>query len=396
MSRNVVIMGVISFLNDMSSEMIYPIVPIFLTTVLGAPATIVGVIEGIADATANFATAGVGYYSDKIKKKKVFVSAGYTLSGLSKIVLAIANGWGWVLLSRFSHRLGRGFRATSRDALLVASLNKKDRSKGFALHRTMDNAGAIVGPIVGLLVLAWLNNDYRNMFLLATIPSFIAVALMVFVKEVPFDPRRDKDMRFEWSRSNRSFRTFLLVSFVFAVGNFSTAFLILKAQEMGLPTMTTIILYVLLAGCASVLAVPAGFLADKFGEKKLIFFAYALFAYIFLLFGLVDSSEWLWGLFPLFGVALAMTEATTRSYVSRLVPHEVSATAFGIHQMVTGIGTLIASSMAGLIWHLNGSSDAFLFASFCSIMAATLLLLFSSRMRRHPESVAIVKLPVES
>ncbi len=387
-SKNVWIMGIVSFLNDVSSEMINPVIPIFLTTILGAPASIVGLIEGVADATSNILMAVTGIESDKRQKRKPFVIIGYSLSTISKLIFSLSFSWPMVLLGRATNRAGKGVRTTSRDALIVESTVKPDRGSAFGFHRTMDSAGAIFGPLLSIGVLALLNNNYRLMFFWAFVPSALAMILLFFLSEKHKVSQGEKQMKFEWKKTNPSFRIFLFISMIFTLASSSYAFLILKAQDLGMAINSTILVYVLFNLTNTLFSLPAGKLSDKIGPKKVLFGGYLLFATVYLLFGLATEQFMIWILFPIYGIYLAMTEGVGKAYISRLVPHEISASAFGLYQMTLGFTAFLSSALAGFMWTNFGSSSAFFLSSGLAVLAAALFLGLSKWIRIYPLSIS--------
>ncbi len=387
-ARNIWLMGVVSFLNDLSSEIVFPLVPIFLVSVLGAPATILGLIEGLADAAANILMALSGFVSDKYQRRKPFIIAGYGLSTLSKLILASAFSWPTVLFARVINRLGKGARTTARDALIIESVDKSERGRAFGLHRMMDTFGAIAGPSLSIALLAALNFNYRLVFFWAFIPSAAAMVLLFFLKEHNKVAERRLAMRFQWQKTNMSYRLFLLVSFVFTIGSSSSAFLVLRAQNLGLSVGATISAYILLNTTNALLSLPAGILADRLGAKRVIFLGYILFAYIYMMLGLTNQASLIWILFPAYGVYLALTEGVSKAYISRLVPHEISASAFGVYQIATGLATFIASFVAGILWNTFSPQAPFIFGSILGITSSVLFFVLSRKIRIHPESLA--------
>ena len=246
-SKNVFVLGLVSFFNDVASEMIYPIVPIFLTGVLGAPVAVVGLIEGIAESTASVLKVVSGWLSDKLQKRKPFVVAGYSFSAISKILLSLAFSWPFVLFARFVDRFGKGTRTSARDALIAESSETSTRGKSFGFHRALDTLGAVVGPLIALLAIHFLDNNFRLIFFLAFIPACIGIILLLFfVKERQKENNPDQAIRFSWRNLDPSFKIFLLISFIFALGNSSDAFLILRAQNLGLSVILVVLAYVLL------------------------------------------------------------------------------------------------------------------------------------------------------
>ncbi len=385
-SRNVWVMGVVSLLNDLSSEITYPLVPIFLTSVLGAPVTVVGLIEGIADASANFFMAISGFVSDKFQRRKPFITAGYGLSTLSKFILSVSFVWPTVMLSRITNRLGKGVRTTARDALIIESTEKENRGRAFGFHRTLDNIGAIFGPFLSVLLLGLLSGNYRMIFFWAFIPSAVAMLLLFFVTEKKKPALGLKGMHFEWRKTNVSFKLFLFISFLFAIGNSSNAFMILRAQDLGLSVSLTMLVYVLMNIFSATFSMPAGVMADRVGAKRVLFFGYLLFSYVYLMFGMAEGSGIVWFLFPAYGVFLALTEGVGKAYISRLVPHEIAASAFGVYQIVIGLGTLLSSLIAGILWTSVSPASPFVFGSILAFTAAGLFYLLSRWIRVHPEA----------
>jgi len=386
LSKNVWIMGAVSLLNDLSSEIVYPLVPIFLTSVLGAPVSVVGFIEGLADASANFFMAVSGFVSDKFQRRKPFIVTGYGLSTLSKFVLSVAFGWPMVLLSRVTNRLGKGVRTTARDALIIESTEKEDRGKAFGLHRTLDNVGAVLGPFLAILLMQILSGNYRLVFFWAFIPSALAMLLLFFLHEKRKSVLDLNGLHFEWKKANVSFKLFLFISLLFTLGNSSSAFLILRAQDLGLSVGLIMLVYVVFNITNTAFSIPAGVMADKVGAKKILILGYLLFSYVYLMFGLAKNSEVIWMLFPAYGVFLAMTEGVGKAYISRLVPHEIAASAFGIYQVGVGTATFFASFLAGLLWTRFSPAAPFLFGSIIAL-AAAILFYFSGRwIRVHPEA----------
>jgi MFS family permease len=378
--KNILVLGLVSFLNDISSEMIYPVVPIFLSTVLGVPATILGLIEGLADATANILMAISGVVSDKIHRRKVFVSLGYGFSAVSHLLMSMAYAWPTVLISRITNRAGKGIRTAARDAIITESSKKESRGLSFGVHRLMDNFGGVLGPLFAVGILALLKNDYRTLFLIAFVPTLIGVILIsIFIKETEGEKYLGKKIKFEWIKTNASYKIFLLISVIFAIGNSSEAFMILRSQNLGLSVSLTILTYVLFNITNSIASLPAGLVADKIGSRKVLFVGYLIFALVYFLFGFADSSKIVWFLFPAYGVFLALTDGVAKSYISRLVPHEIVASAFGIYHTLLGVATLFASVIAGFLWTYTGPRSPFYFGSVLALIAALLFLILTKQ-----------------
>jgi len=381
-SKNVFILGLVSFFNDVASEMIYPIVPIFLTGVLGAPVAVVGLIEGIAESTASVLKVISGWLSDKLQKRKHFVVAGYSFSAISKILLSLAFSWPFVLFARFVDRFGKGTRTSARDALIAESSETSTRGKSFGFHRALDTLGAVVGPLIALLAIHFLDNNFRLIFFLAFIPACIGIILLLlFVKERQKEKNLDQAIHFSWRDLDPSFKIFLLISFVFALGNSSDAFLILRAQNLGLSVILVVLAYVLFNFTYALFSIPAGIISDKIGSKKVLFSGFLLFSIIYLLFGLTNNSLILWFLFPFYGIYMALTEGVGKAYISNLVPEKKSGTAFGVYQTTIGLCTFFASLVAGLLWTYIGVSAPFIFGSVMAIISAFLFVVLEKKIK---------------
>jgi len=381
-SFNVIILGVVSFLNDVASEMVYPIVPIFLMSVLGAPALVVGFIEGLADSVSKLLMAFSGVLSDRSQQRKPYVIWGYSFATYSHLIMATAGSWPFVMFGRIINRTGKGIRTSARDALITESSDKVSRGRNFGFHRTLDSLGAVVGPLISILILKSLDGNYRNLFLIAFFPALFGVLLFTFfIKEKPKPPLGLKGLRFEWSKANDSFKIFLIISFIFTLGNSSDVFMILRAQNLGLSIGLTVFTYVLFNSVYALLSLPAGIIADKIGARKVLFIGFLMFALVYLSFGFIDSPFWIWILFPIYGIYMALTDGVSKAYISKLIPHEISASAFGIYQTLMGVGTFLASTLAGALWTFAGVRTPFYFGGVMALIAAFLFLVMTKRIR---------------
>ena len=386
-SKNVFVLGLVSFFNDVASEMIYPLVPIFLTSVLFAPVAIVGLIEGIAEATASILKVISGWLSDKLLKRKPFVVAGYSFSAISKILLGLAFSWPFVLFARFIDRFGKGTRTSARDALIAESSENAVRGRSFGFHRGLDTLGAVVGPLLALLAIRFLDNKFRLIFFLSFVPAFIAILLLIFfVKEKKKEANSclpagaaSSVFHFNWRDLDSSFKIFLLVSFIFALGNSSDAFLILRAQNLGLSLVLVVLTYVLFNFTYAIFSMPAGIISDKIGPKKVLLTGFFLFSIVYLFFGLAPSSLFLWFLFPIYGIYMALTEGVGKAYISNLIPQEKIGTAFGLYQTTIGLCAFFASFVAGILWTYIGISSPFIYGSIMAIIAAFLFIILGRK-----------------
>lgn len=375
-------MGLTSFFNDVASEMIYPIVPIFLTSVLGAPVAIVGLIEGVAESTASILKVISGWLSDKYQRRKPFVLAGYSFSTVSKILLSLAYSWPFVLFARFIDRFGKGVRTSARDALITESSNASARGKSFGFHRALDTLGAVVGPLIALLAIHYLDNNFRLIFFLAFIPSTIGVFLLVlFVQEKRKEPDPSSSLHLNWRNLDPAFKIFLIISFIFSLGNSSDAFLILRDQNLGLSLTLVVLTYVLFNFAYAVFSIPAGVVSDKIGPRKVLLTGFLLFAIVYLSFGLIKSPVFLWILFPIYGIYMALTEGVGKAYISNLIPQEKIGTAFGVYQTTIGLTTFLASLIAGLLWTYLGVGAPFIFGGLMAIISALLFVTLKKKDR---------------
>ena len=385
-SKNVFVLGLVSFFNDVASEMIYPIVPIFLTSVLQAPASIVGLIEGIAESTASLLKAFSGWFSDKFKKRKIFITGGYSLSTFAKLIIGLAKTWPFVLIGRFIDRFGKGIRTSTRDALIAESSDEATRGRAFGFHRALDTLGAVIGPLAAIFLINFLGDNLRPIFFFAFIPGVIAILLLIiFVKEKRVETTKTVLPKFSLKNLSPSFKVFLICSIIFAIGNSSDTFLILKAKSLGLTTTLAILAYALFNLFYAVFSTPAGILSDKIGPRKLLFVGFILFALIYFLFGINQSSVFIWPLFIFYGFYMALTEGVGKAYVSLIGEKEMMATSLGVYQMAVGISTFFASLIAGLLWTYVDSRMPFIFGG---IMAAIAAILFVVLERKNVEQIS--------
>lgn len=374
--RNVTTLGLVSMFNDIASEMVYPIIPIFLTTFLGAPVAVVGIIEGVAEATASLLKVFSGWLSDRLRHRKNFVATGYTLSAVAKIVLSFSASWLYVLFARFVDRFGKGIRTSARDALIADSTTSETRGAAFGLHRALDTLGAVVGPLLALGLLQFLDNKYSLIFLLASIPVFIGIGILLLIVKEPKHEIKKSELKLKFSLQsfNKPYKLFLLVNLLFALGNSSDAFLILRTQSLGYTASGAVLLYVLFNVFYSLLSFPLGKLSDRLGARPILIASFLLFAVVYSGFGIAGSGFILWILFPMYGLYMAMSEGISKAYISNLVPSETRATAIGLFYTSTGIITFFSNLIAGLLWNYIGISAPFYFGAICSLLAAVVFL----------------------
>lgn len=370
--RTVFFLGLVSFFNDLSSEMIYPIVPIFLTSVLHTAIPVVGLIEGTAEATASITKFLFGWYSDYMQKRKPFVIGGYSFGALSKILIGLAYSWPLVLFARFIDRLGKGMRTAARDSLLLDNATTTNKGFIFGLHRAFDSLGAVFGPLVALVLLALLKDNIRLTFFIAAIPAFFAVLLLfIFVNE----PKKLKATNhislknFRLGALDSHLKIFLLISFLFSVGNSSDAFLLLLAKNLGLTTTLVVLTYVLYNISQTAFATPLGRLSDTIGPKKVYAGGLLVFAVVYFFFGSLQTPFWLWFLFPIYGIYIAATDGVSKAYISEFIRKEVSGTYFGAYYTLTAVGTFLASFIGGILWEKVSPGSTFYYGSLMAFIA---------------------------
>ena len=375
--KNVIWLGFVSLFNDIASEMIYPIIPLFLTAVLGAPMAVVGLIEGVAESTASLLKVFSGYISDLFGRRKPLAVFGYSFSTLSKLILALAYVWPVVLLGRFVDRFGKGIRVAARDALIADSTEAGSRGAVFGFHRAMDTIGAIGGPLIAIGLMAIFASNYRLIFLISFIPALIGVfILQFFVQEVrPAVPI--EKIKIKWDGFGRQFNVFLLVSLVFSLGNSSDVFLILRSKDLGMSAMLVVLAYVVYNIFYALFSYPAGVMADRFGFRKVLLAGFFIYSLVYAGFGLNTSSHYVWLLFAVYGFYIAFTEGVSKAYISNIAPKEKVGTAIGLYYTVTGVAVLFASLIAGWFWSSFGAAYAFYFGSIAALLACGLFVILS-------------------
>ncbi len=369
--RNVLALSAVSLFTDVSSEMIYPLLPIFITTVLGASASAVGIVEGAAESTAALLKLASGWWSDRVRRRKPLVVAGYALASLARPLVAVAQSVGQVVAIRVSDRVGKGIRTSPRDALIADSVDPSIRGRAFGFHRASDHAGAVIGPLLGFAVMRAEHVPLRTVFWLAAIPGVIAVLILVLaVRDVPRERAPSRDALDLATPFGGRFWAFLGVLFVFTLGNSTDAFLLLRATQLGVAATLIPILWAMLHVVKSLSSTPAGALSDRVGRRPLIVAGWTLYALVYAAFGAAHAEWQAWTLFAVYGLYFGFTEGVEKALVADLVRAERRGAAFGWYNLAIGIGALPASLIFGAIWDRAGAPAAFAFGAVMAIVAA--------------------------
>ncbi len=374
--RTVWLIGLISLLNDSASEMIYPLVPLYLASVLMAGPRALGLIEGIAEATASLLKLFSGVIVDRTQRAKPWVVGGYALAGFARPLIAFATSWFAVAVLRFADRVGKGLRSAPRDALLAASVAPGVRGLAFGLHRAMDNAGAVVGPLLAALLLG-LGWTLREVILFAFVPAVACLILALLLREPPPDSARPPPPAFSWRLTGLppAFKRYLVVLGLFTLGNSSNMFLLLRARELGLPEAQVPLAWAAVSLVAMLFSTPLSALSDRVGRVRLIVAGWLAYGVFYLGLGLLPpgSPLALFGLFAGYGLFMAATEGVEKALVADLAPPALRGTAFGWFNLTTGLLLLPASLLFGALYQGAGALAAFGFSAGCAGAAAFLL-----------------------
>ncbi len=378
--RNIIFIGLISFFADVSSEMVYPLIPLYLTGRFGASPVLIGFIEGIAESLASLLKVFSGYLSDKYKKKKRIAFLGYATGLIYKLALLLATSWFGILSARVIDRLGKGIRTAPRDVMVNESADENHIGKAFGIHKALDMAGSALGILLAFLFLIYLKQDgvYKSIFLFSMIPAVLSLIMFFFVKEKREHRSTVQRIPF-WkniSMLDRNLKLYILVAFLFTLGNSSNAFLLLRAKSTGFNDTTVVLLYFIYNITASLLSVPLGSLSDKIGRRKVLIGGYLTFAIVYLGFAYAYNKQFMVGMFVLYGLYTAMIAGVERAYISEIAPSALKGTMLGLHSTVVGIALLPASAIAGILWTTIGTKAPFFFGSFLSFLAAVLLFFF--------------------
>ncbi|MDQ1402740.1 MAG: hypothetical protein QOG03_1056, partial [Actinomycetota bacterium] len=376
--RNVIVLSGVSFFQDAASELLYPVLPLFLTSArsvggLAAPVAVVGLIEGVAEATASLMRVVSGRLADR-RQRRPLVAAGYGISSLSKLLIGLATGWPLVLVARFFDRTGKGMRGSPRDALIAAETTPANRGRAFGFHRAADTSGAVVGPLLGLGLYEAMHHHFRPLFIFAFIPAAISVGLIALVREHP-NPNAGKGARMKVGGASLPRRYWRVVALLglFGLVNFSDALLILRAKALGLSFVAIISAYCLYNVAYAGLSYPAGVISDRMPRRIVFAVGLVVFAVAYLGLGLVTTSAWVWVLLPLYGGYTALTDGVGKAWISDLIPAEKAGTGLGNYLGISGGAALVAGIWAGLTWHGTGRFPLIVAGAVTLLVAVVLL-----------------------
>lgn len=376
---NILFLGLVSFFADISAEMVYPIIPLYLTSTFGATPALVGLIEGIAESLASLLKVFSGYISDRSQKKKRLAFFGYTTGLIYKIALILATSWVGILVARVIDRIGKGIRTSPRDVMVSESAPANQLGQAFGLHKALDMAGSAIGILLAYFIIQGnLNTStYKTLFLVSMIPALIGLGLFAFIREQKNHPIKTREPF--WKRVgelDNNLKLYLLVAFIFTLGNSSNTFLLLRAKSVGFTDSSVILLYFLYNLSASLLAFPFGKRSDKVGRRRILILGYLVFAFVYLGFGFAYNQIMIVSCFLLYGLYTAMITGVERAYIAEISPSDLKGTMLGIHSTLVGIALLPASLIAGVLWDLFGAVVPFIFGSSLALLAAILLVFF--------------------
>ena len=384
-NKTILILSFVSLLNDISSEMLYPVLPIYFKSI-GFSVLFIGILEGFAEAIAGLSKGYFGKYSDLSGRRSPFITVGYAMSAISKPMMVLILQPLWVFFARTIDRLGKGVRTASRDAMLSDNSSPQNKAKVFGFHRGMDTLGAVIGPVIALIYLSYYPGDYRNMFLYAFIPAMAAVLLTLFLKDKKTQKVESPDMKkyfsflSYWKISGKQFRLLTLGLFSFALINSSDMFLLLMIKNIGFGDDDVIKIYIFFNLVLALTAFPAGILADKIGYRKSLLIGFIVFAAGYGMMAIAKDKEMIYAAFFLYGMFPSFTDGVSKAWISNITPKENTATALGFFTGVNSIFVLISSALAGLIWNVAGPSSVFVFSSLGAIVVMIYFLIISGRL----------------
>jgi MFS family permease len=383
LSRNTFLLALSSLFSDISTEMLYPILPVFLTQVLHASGSIVGLVDGFAQAIQNIVQGFSGAISDHLQRRKPIALVGYLLSAIAKPLMGLATIWEALLGARLLDRLGAGTRSAPRDALVASSVDERDRGRAFGLEGLGDNAGAFLGPLVALLLLSVLHFELRSMFYLAIIPGLLAFLMVLLVSEQRVAVAAKSKIDVNLGQFPRRYWNYLVATALFVAGNSSNAFLILQTRDVGVSLETTILIYAAFNLVAALISYPAGALSDRWGRRNILLAAIAVFFAAYLGFALTRNVLLIGALFVLYGLYQGAFRAVGKALASDLVPRHLRASGVGWYSTTVGLWQLVASVIAGSLWDRIGHAAVFYFGA---LFAAVGIIALFTLVPRDPQA----------
>ena len=388
LSPNVIFIGFISFLTDVSSELIFTLMPLFLANVLGTATVVIGLIEGVAESTASLLKLFSGWLSDKLGNRKYLSFIGYALSTLSKPLMLVANAWAPIMAIRFADRVGKGIRAAPRDALVGDSVDENNRGKAYGYHKAMDTSGAALGLLLSAGIVFLLQRDvvnlkidtYRWMIIIGIVPAFISLFFFIFIQEPPKKCVDACDAPEKSSAKDKAldkrFRIFMVIMFLFTLGNSSDAFIVLRAQSLGNSVLFISIMLIMFNIVYALFSMPAGMMSDRLGRRNVIIAGWIIYALVYLGLAAAKQAWMIWLLYAFYGLYYGFTQGVYRALVCDLVPEDRRGTAFGMYNGIVGITLLPASLIAGWLWQSISPAAPFYFGAALSGLSAIGLLVF--------------------
>lgn len=390
LEKNAFFIGLTSFFTDTSTKMVYSVMPLFLLSI-GASKTTISLIEGIAESTASLLKVISGYWSDKIGKNKPFMIIGYGITAIITPLYALAKIPVQILFFRFFERIGKGLRAAPRDSLISGSIKNNDAGKTFGFQKAMDNSGAIVGPLIAFLLLYFSPLNYTNIFLFATIPAIFGVlTLVIFIKEAKSEKKENAN-KISLKQLPKKFYFFLIIIFVFTLGNSADALLLVKTSETGIDKSYIPFMYMIFNTVSVLLAIPIGKLSDRVGRERLIILGFLVYAIVYYFFGRFNNINIFIFSFMLYGFYSALTDGSQKAMISDIVSKDLKGTGFGIYHAVLGITLLPASLIAGLLYDKVNSNAPFYFGSVMALIATILMIIFTI-LNRKKEKINVAQL----
>lgn len=384
---NVVLLGLVSFFADISSEMVYPVIPLYLVSALGATPALIGVIEGIAESLASLLKVFSGNFSDKYSKKKLLAFSGYATGLIYKVMLLLATSWNGILAARIVDRIGKGIRTAPRDVMINESAEKNHIGKAFGIHKMLDMAGSSIGIALAYLILnhtaVITTGSYKHVFAWSIVPVIFALLMFFFIKEKKrtVTTRQNESFWKNIKLLDKNLILYLAVALFFTLGNSSNAFLLLRAHDVGFSNKAVILLYLIYNVTAAIFSIPFGNRSDKKGRKPVLVTGYLLFSLVYFGFAFATKQFTIITIFILYGFYTAMTAGVERAFISEIAPQNLKGTMLGLHATIVGLALLPASTIAGLLWTHTNSKAPFIFGASMALISALILLCFL-----HPKS----------